>query len=248
MTKNTINQVCLIMAMEGEAQSLVQRLGMEERSRLHPKLPAYYFQRRSGSMTTSVVLIGKDERYDVDWVGTELATLTTHLALDSLQPELVIATGTAGGFATHGTEIGSICLSKGPFIYHDHHVPLDGFDKSAIGDYPAVDVSAIAAAFNWQSGTISSGSSLRKTAEDVAVLTQRRAIAKDMESTAVAGVCMLHEIPCFALRSITNLVDQVNNSEDVFSQNFSTAVASLTDALVSVLDYIEGKSIEDLAL
>ena len=248
MTENVINHVCLIMAMEGEAMPLLARLGLDEKIQFHARIPAYYYQKRFATMTTSVVLIGKDERFEVDWVGTELATLTTHLALDALRPDLVIATGTAGGFTRYGSDIGSICLSDGPFMYHDHHVPLMGFDQSAIGDYPSVDVSGIAKSFGWQLGTISTGSSLRKTNEDIAVLNQRKAIAKDMESTAVAGVCMLHNTPCFALRSITNLVDEDNNSEDEFSHNFSTAVASLSSALLSVLDYLEDKSIEDLAL
>lgn len=248
MNNQQIKHVCLIMAMEGEAKPLLDKLGMKVKTILHPKIPAYYYQHQLENLTVSVVLIGKDERFNVDWVGTELATLTTHLALEILQPDLVVSTGTAGGFADHGSQIGAICLSEGNFIYHDHHVPLAGFAGSALGDYPGVDVSDIAQRFNWQTGTISSGSSLRKTAHDLAVLEQKHAIAKDMESTAVAGVCMLHQVPCFALRAITNLVDQDNNSEDEFEQNFTRAVASLTDALYSLLPYLKNKSIADLAV
>ena len=232
------SHICLVMAMQGEAQPLIDKLQFEHLGDVYPNLPPQLYQTAYEELTLSLVLLGQDKRFSVDWVGTEPATLATQLAIDKLSPDLVISTGTAGGFASKGSDIGSIVASHGDFLFHDHDIPLPDFKESGEGRYPSLGVTAMATLLGFQSGRVSSGSSLRKTDYEVAMIDQSNAYAKDMESTAVAGICMLHNIPCFALRSITNLVDLYNESESEFIKNFDTAVESLTDALERVIEYI----------
>lgn len=226
------------MAMQGEAQPLIDKLQLEHHGDVYPNLPPQLYRTIYQELKLSLVLLGQDERFNVDWVGTEPATLATQLAIDKLRPDLVISTGTAGGFASKGSEIGSIVASDGDFLFHDHDIPLPDFKQSGEGRYPSLNVTAMATQLGFQSGRVSSGSSLRKTDYEVTMIEQSNAYAKDMESTAVAGICMLHNIPCFALRSITNLVDLDNESESEFVKNFDKAIESLTDAVEQVIEYI----------
>jgi len=242
-----IQQVCLLVAMEQEAEPIIAKLGLDSFGALNPKLPMMLYQGQLGKLKISLVQAGLDERFGVDYVGTESATLMAQQAIENLQPDVVISAGTAGGFKSLDAEIGTIILSDGSFVYHDHHVPLPGLYESAIGRYPACDVSAMGQALGYQLGIISSGSSLEKQAEDIRVIKHYQAKAKEMEAAAIAWIAMLYSIPCMAIKSITNLVDEDNNSEQEFVKNFETASSSLTSAVFNVLSYMDGKSIQDLS-
>jgi nucleoside phosphorylase len=143
--------------------------------------------------------------------------------------------------------IATVYLSQSHFVFHDRHVPLDGFRESAIGGYPALDVSAMAQALAFPTGVISTGSSLEKSDRDLEVLGDNAAVAKEMEAAGIAWVAMLYGVPMLAVKSITNIVDQNNQSETEFVRNFTQASASLTQGLCSVLRYLDGRRIGDLA-
>ena len=66
---------------------------------------------------------GKDTRFGVDNVGTPAASLTTYLAAQAFQPELVISLGTAGGFKTKGAAIGSVFVGTST-VNHDRRISL----------------------------------------------------------------------------------------------------------------------------
>ena len=242
-----IQHLCLLFAMREEADSLIKSLKLTSSGQLKKPYPMQLYQGQQNNVQLSVVLAGVDQRFAVDYVGTEPATLMASVALDILQPDLLITAGTAGGFKRHTNNIGDIVISADTFVYHDHHVPLSGLHDSALGHYPAVDASRLCSDLGFFPGIISSGSSLAKNATDIEAMGLFDARAKDMEAAAIAWVAMLHQVPCMAVKAITNLVDEDNRSEDEFLANFNIAATSLTTALLDIIVYVQDKTIADLA-
>ena len=242
-----IKNLVIVMAMQDEAQALIDNLQLQQNPTvLNPRLPMRCFQKKIGSLNLSLVVSGIDHRYQVDNIGSEAATLMAYEATTQLQPDLMISAGTAGGFAQKGAQIGTVYMSQGHFVYHDRHVPLPGFAESAVGNYPAYPASHLAETLHLQCGVISTGSSLEKSDKDIRVIEQHNAVAKEMEAAAIAWVAMLFNTPMLALKSITNLVDEENKSEQEFINNFKQASQSLTDKLLEVIDYLQNKTLQDL--
>lgn len=236
------------MAMQQEAQPIIDSLELIEVDRaIHPQLPMRCYQKQVGSFKLSLIVSGLDDRHQVDNIGSEAATLMAYEAITQLKPDLLISAGTAGGFAKRGAQIGTIYVSEEHFVYHDRHVPLPGFDLSAVGKYPAAKVSRLAKNLHLKAGVISTGSSLEKSEKDVLVIDEHDAVAKEMEAAGIAWVAMLFNVPMMALKSITNLIDQDNKSEAEFIKNLETASKSLHDKFLELADYLQEKTIDDLA-
>lgn len=245
---NPLKHVAVVMAMREEAAPVIEALGLREDSdSFNPHLPMRLFCGGYGTLKVSLGIAGVDDRHGVDHIGSEAASLLAYELLRTRSPDLLISAGTAGGFAGHDAEIGTVYLSDRYFVYHDRHVPLAGFRESAVGRYPALDVTGMAAALSLPTGIVSTGSSLEKSGRDVRIIEAHQAVAKEMEAAAVAWVAMLFGVPMMAVKSITNLVDESNQSETEFLKNFDAASRSLRTALLNVLGYLEGKAVADLA-
>ena len=243
-----IKNVALLMAMDAEAQPVIQALGLQYAPGvINERLPMRCYSGCCGTVNVWLIVSGTDQRYGVDNIGSEAATLMAYEAMVNLQPDIVISAGTAGGFASRGAEIGTVYVSDRCFVFHDRHVPLPGFDRSAIGEYPALNVRHLALALGLPRGVISTGSSLQKSTADIAVIEAHQAVAKEMEAAAVAWVAMLFDTPVMALKSITNLLDEDNSSEREFSKNLDVASLALKDKVVELIAYLENKSIKQLA-
>jgi len=243
-----IKKIALLMAMYDEAQPIINSLALvESKEALHPELPMRCFEKTVGSFKLSLVISGLDQRHEVDNIGSEAATLMAYETITQLKPDLVISAGTAGGFSKRGAKVGTIYVSEEHFVYHDRHVPLEGFAQSAVGKYPAAKISRLAKNLHLKTGVISTGSSLEKNDKDIIVIDQHNAVAKEMEAAGIAWVAMLFKVPIMALKSITNLLDEDNQSEQEFVTNLAFASSCLHDKILELVDYLQNKSIEDLA-
>lgn len=243
--EKTISHVGLIIAMAEEAELIIEHFGLtlEENKLLRPGV---IYSGSINNLQLSVLLNGIDERYQVNQIGPVPATLTAQYACAELQPDVLISAGTAGGFSARGAGIGTVYLSQDYCIFHDRQVPLPGYDASSVGCYPVLDVSAMAHALQIPQGVVSSGSSLLKKASDLAVMAEHNAVAKEMEAAAIAWVCELYDLPFFALKSITNLLDESAPSEEQFTKNLTTSTQALTESVIQVVAHCEGKSIKAL--
>jgi len=123
---------------------------------------------------------------------------------------------------------------------------MPGFEEAAEGCYPALNVNQLAKNLGLKTGVISSGSSLEKNPKDQRVIDKYNAVAKEMEAAAIAWVASLHQTPFFAIKSITNLVDEANQSEDEFIKNFDYSVTALNSKLIDIINYLQDKKISDL--
>ncbi|WP_295800374.1 hypothetical protein [uncultured Microbulbifer sp.] len=243
-----IKKVSLLFAMREEARPVIDALGLQPTSAVRDgDLPFNTYSGKAHDLDISVTVSGHDPRFAVDNIGPVAATLMTYTTIDHFAPDLVISAGTAGGFGARGADIGTVYLSDDRFVFHDRLVPLPGFDQSAIGHYPALNVRRMAADLGLPTGIVSSGSSLQKHPRDIDVIEEFGAVAKEMEAAAAAWVCMLKGTPFVALKSITNLLDGPGTSEEHFVRNLATASYCLHKQILRVLEYIRGRSIDDLS-
>ncbi len=252
-----ISRIALLMAMQDEASPLIKSLKLIERNdKLSKSLPFRHFSnsvalehsdQTQPALIIDLITSGIDHRHQVDNIGCEAATLMAYEAINKTEPDLIISAGTAGGFSDKKGQIGGIYASRDHFIFHDRIVPLPGFHESAIGQFPALPISKMVSDLGLASGVISTGSSLEKSDRDKQIIEQHHVVAKEMEAAAIAWVCMLHQTPIFAIKSITNLVDLDNQSETEFVENFDRAVASLTEQMLRILRYLENKQLVELS-
>jgi 5'-methylthioadenosine nucleosidase len=248
-TARPIRTVAVIMAMRAEAQPLIDRLRAVE----HPlpesagPLPVQWFDARSSGVTVVVSLNGKDRRHGVDKIATQPAVLNAYVTTLHRRPDLVISAGTAGGWARHGTEVGDVFVSRDQIVYHDRRIALPGFIEYGVGSYPSVDAGALARALGLKQGVVSSGNSLDESAEDRRAIQRSGAAVKEMEAASVAWIAELLGVPMLAIKAITDLVDAPAATGEQFVANLRRAAQRLTDVLIDVFDFCDGRTIADLA-
>ena len=235
-------KVSLVMAMEEESQGIVRALGLERvvpRER-YQTLPFIFYRGRYQGLELTLTLPGKDPRVGMDNIGTEPAAVATFATVMEFAPDLLINAGTAGSFRASGAEVGRVYLSESAFFFHDHRIPIKGWDEFGRGRYPSLDVRKLATKLGLATANVSSGNSLDFTDEDLRILKANGATLKEMEVGAVAWVAFTTGTPLFAIKSVTNLIDVSPDSPTEFEKNFPVAVASLTRETVRVLSEIAG--------
>jgi nucleoside phosphorylase len=120
-----IERILILMAMQSEAEPLINALSLFSiDDALDRNLPFKAYHRGYRQPEIMLVISGTDERYEVDNIGPQAATLMAYIAINRFQPDLVISAGTAGGFRAKGAEIGTVYLSDREFIFHDRIVPF----------------------------------------------------------------------------------------------------------------------------
>lgn len=218
--------------MQAEADPIVRRLGLQPATVPWADwVPCRRWQGNVQGVSVDLVTAGRDVRHDCDLIGTEPATLMATQAILHLAPRLLASVGTAGGFKAQGARVGTVYLSQGPFRYHGRHVPLPRLQDSVRGGYPSIDTTAWADALGLPQGPVSTGSSFARTDEELAELRANGAVAKEMEAAAQAWVAAQAKVPFFAMKSITNLLDEPAASEEQFPANLATATTSLAEAV-----------------
>jgi 5'-methylthioadenosine nucleosidase len=155
-------------------------------------------------------------------------------AIEHVAPTLVISAGTAGGFEARGGAIGSVYLAD-RVLFHDRRIAIPGWDAYGDGDYPVLDVSALARRLGFGLGTVSTGNALDAPPVDVDRMHASKAVAKEMEAAAVAWMCERMGIAFTALKVITDLVDHPEPAADQFARNLATATTRLADAAASLV-------------
>ncbi|VFP78693.1 5'-methylthioadenosine/S-adenosylhomocysteine nucleosidase [Candidatus Erwinia haradaeae] len=180
-------------------------------------------------------------------VGKVFATLGTTLLLHIYKPNLVINIGSAGSLHPL-LKIGDIIISD-ELRYHDVDVTVCGYTQGQMVGCPLsfpADKNLISIAelcskklnLHSVSGLIVSGD----TFINGGVLRQHirnifpKAIAVDMESSAIAHVCYQFSIPFIVIRSVSDIADQesplnFNNFLNLASHNSSLMIESFLSYL-----------------
>ena len=181
---------------------------------LTPDLPARIRTGRVGSTQVTICTNGVDPRHGVDRIGTENATLIAWLLINHSHPQLLINAGTCGGFQARGAKVGDAYLAAGEFLYHDHRIPLPGFQELGEARVPAESFQAVADLLEIEQGVVSSGCSIDATDAELAFFEREQVVAKDMEATAIANVARDRGIPFLSIKAVTDLVDHPEPSHE----------------------------------
>lgn len=230
-------RVCLIFAMRAEAQPLIEYYGLKEQEGFFSPLPCKLYSTLSESPQRGdlwVVVNGEDRGRDL--IGCEAAAVTTQVAIQRLQPDLVISCGTCGGWQRYGARVGQTYIADG-VMFHDRRVPGDNeWDTQGLGNYKVWEGSwRMAEALGLPMGKVTTGSSFDLSPEEDALIDANGGRLKEMEGAAVAFVCSLYKVPVMLVKAVTNLRDAEEDDIDSFQENLKRASLSLRETLVKII-------------
>jgi len=258
--------------MEAEALPIISGLGLKRDAPplLPPPAPATTFSGKirknkgdAPEISVHVVCSGKCKVHGVDNIGTVPAALMTYLALSELEKkgggggggastssssspvDLVISAGTAGGFKSRGAEIGDVYCATA-FANHDRRIPLPKFDGYGVWKCDAHPAPRMVEELGLKTGAVSTGNSLDWHELDMTAMNASEASVKEMEASGVAWACSLHGVPLLALKAITDIVDGGKAAEEEFLANLEKASEALHFALKGALEFLVGKSVDEL--
>ena len=237
--------IAVVMAMGAEASPVLTALGARSVTG-HTRFPFLYFEAERHGCRVLVTVNGRDRRHGVDSIGTEPAALNTYATIERFSPDVVISAGTAGGWERSGGAIGDVYLSDRHFVFHDRRIGIAEFSPYGVGSYAAAPVDSLATALGLKTGIVTTGSSLDESAEDRVMIEASGACVKDMEAAAVAYVCEVMQVPMFAVKAITDLVDHHTATADQFNANLALASRRLAETMVKVVDFCAIRQVKDL--
>ncbi|EWH11882.1 5'-methylthioadenosine/S-adenosylhomocysteine nucleosidase [Catenovulum agarivorans DS-2] len=150
-------------------------------------------------------------------VGKTAAAMSTTMLLDNHKPDVVLNTGSAGGFAAD-LDVGDLVISN-EVRHHDVDLTAFGFEIGQGYGFPAAFVSeptlveraqaAAALQHDLQAkvGLICSGDSFMACPEKVALARENfpNMIAVEMEAAAIAQVCAQFNTPFVVVRALSDI-------------------------------------------
>ncbi|GLT86119.1 hypothetical protein SLE2022_042810 [Rubroshorea leprosula] len=241
-----ISTIVIIIAMQAEALPVVNKLQLkEEHSSGFPKeVPWVRYHGVYKDLNIHLVWPGKDLTLGVDGIGTISAALVTYAAIQALQPDLIINAGTAGGFKAKGADIGDVFLAS-DIAFHDRRIPIPVFDLYGVGQRQACSTPNLLKEVNLKAGKLSTGDSLDMSPHDETAIIANDATLKDMEGAAIAYVADLFKIPAIFIKAVTDIVDGDKPTPEEFLQNLAAVTAALGQAVIQVIDFINGKCLSE---
>lgn len=234
--------------MRAEAQPLIDYYGLKEQEGFFSPLPTKLYRTLSSPSLKGresspfkgelegVFLILNGVDHDRDLIGCEAAAITTQVAIQRLQPDLVISCGTCGGWQRYGARVGQAYIADG-VMFHDRRVPGDNeWDTQGLGNYPVWEGSwRVAEALGLPMGKVTTGSSFDLSPEEDALIDANGGRLKEMEGAAVAFVCSLYNVPVMLVKAVTNLRDAESEDISDFHENLKKASLSLTETIKKII-------------
>lgn len=237
--QKSLDHICFILAMQGEAKGIIEHYNLKSKENiLNKSIPFCLFQNEYRGIKISLITHGKDPTTGIDNIGTQAAVLSTYMAISDLKPDLLINTGTAGGFKEKGLEIGEAVLAQGKAYFHDRRIPILGFHDYAIGAYSLKDYLDMAQKLSLKTGIITSGNSFDYNIDDLQIMKEFGASMKDMEAASMAWVANLMNTPLIILKGITDHVISEVDSEQEFQENFKITVKNITLTNIRIIDFL----------
>lgn len=236
-----MTRIGIIGAMDEEVQKLKEQLG------------SYQEKVIAGTPFYQGIIAGQDVILLQSGIGKVNAALSTAVLLNHFQPDVVINTGSAGGF-NKDLEVGDIVIST-EVRYHDVDATVFGYEYGQVPQMPAtykaeerlINLAEKAAkteinAHNIVKGLIATGDSFMSDPERVAfVMTKFPDLqAAEMEAGAIAQVCHRFETPFVIIRSLSDIAGkEASTSFDKFLQTAATHSAELILTMIKELKDIE---------
>ena len=241
-----VKSILFVIAMQGEADPIRDAFGLSgSGTPLEPPLPPVFYATTFSGLKVHLVVNGQDPMYNLDSFGTDAATLSTYLGIKAFSPDLVVSAGVAGGFKTRA-KIGDVYLSEDSVRYFDRRVSITSpnYQDYAIGFYPVVDASKMAADLGLKTGIVVTGGSFENSLIDDRQIHNLDGSAVEMECAAVAKMSMLLKKPFMAAKAVVDFDDAVGFAGQ-FDQNFKLATTNLAKQLVRIVTYLSKNPLDE---
>ncbi|WP_192036875.1 5'-methylthioadenosine/S-adenosylhomocysteine nucleosidase [Halomonas sp. YLGW01] len=231
-----MNRIGIIGAMAEEVALLASRLE-DRRTREHVGC-TFHTGRLQG---TEVVILQSG-------IGKVNAAVGTTLLLDMYQPELVINTGSAGGFGDD-LAVGDVVISS-EVRHHDVDAVVFGYEHGQVPQMPAAylpDDRLVEVArqcieslgeLRVVEGLIATGDIFMACPEAVSRTRDRfpTMLAAEMEAAAIAQTCHLYGCPFVVIRALSDIAGQESNlSFKAFIDQAARHSAQMVEAMVARL-------------
>lgn len=235
-----MNNICYVVAMRAEAEPFIKKYGIKEVEDFFAPLPCQLYEGMVNGMKLSVVLNG--QQHGSDLVGCEAASIATMAAIQKLNPDLIINSGTCGAFLANGADIADVYIGNRA-MFHDRRVPGDdAWSTQSIGNYPVWEGSKqLAEDLGFKTGKVTTGSSLDMQPCDLKMIQENGGELKDMEGAAVGFVCSLFGKPVLYVKSVTDLCDSGAETFEEFSRNLGKACEALKDANERIIEHLSAQ-------
>lgn len=196
---------------------------------------------------------GKIENLEVvllkSGIGKVNAAMGTTLLIDKFQPDLIINTGSAGGFHSE-LNVGDVVISSA-VTHHDVDVTVFGYEYGQVPRMPAyytpdeklVSIAEKSAAsidgIKVAQGLIASGDSFMNDPERVEFIRSKLPdlYAAEMEAAAIAQVAHQFEVPFVIIRSLSDIAGKDSNIS--FDQFLETAAKNSAELILLMLEELK---------
>lgn len=200
----------------------------------------------SGKMNgTDVVLVKSG-------IGKVNAAMTTTVLLERYQPDIIINTGSAGGFEA-SLNVGDVVIST-EVRHHDVDVTAFGYEYGQVPQLPAAftahpllreiaeQQAASIEGIQVVSGLIATGDSFMNDPERVAALTDKftNLQALEMEAAAIAQVAHQYGKPFVIIRSLSDIAGKESNIS--FDQYLEKAAVNSANLVIDIVSGISKNS------
>lgn len=242
----TISKVVVLVAMEQELKPFMEKHQLKQMEHTYwPKaLPMVAYEGRINKIDIHVVWAGKDKRFNANNVGTTASAISAYVAIQAFNPDLVISAGTAGGFGSTGGKIGDVYIST-KCVFHARRIPIDGVNEEyGFGHFRSPPLLRLASLVGVKLGVVTTSDSLDHTPRDMQIMLSEGAVIKEMEAASIAWVCHELRVPFIAVKSVTDIVDGDQPTEDEFYKNLQFASEQLREKLTSILEHLSGTSLK----
>jgi len=222
----------IIGAMEQEIALLRQQL----QDASHSQKAGFDFYR--GTLSGHDVVLVKSD------IGKVNAAIATTLLLDDYAPDVVINTGSAGGFDSE-LEVGDLIIGE-KVCHHDVDVTPFGYEAGQVPGLPPcfladpqwvrrARAAAAATGLKHKTGLIASGDRFMHDPDDVARVRARfpAMLAAEMEAAAIAQACHRFDTPFVIIRALSDIAGKENAV--TFEQFLETAARRSAELILALL-------------
>ncbi|WP_343837754.1 5'-methylthioadenosine/S-adenosylhomocysteine nucleosidase [Salinibacillus aidingensis] len=224
----------IIGAMDEEIELLKSRMTVEHEEKI------------AGSLFYKGTLEGHGVVLLKSGIGKVNAAMSATILLERYQPDYVINTGSAGGFA-EALDVGDLVISD-RIVHHDVDVTAFNYEYGQVPQMPAsfkADETLISLAVNAVSnlqdvesvrGLIATGDSFMDKPERVEFVRRQfpEIQASEMEAAAIAQVCYQYGTPFVIIRALSDIAGK--ESSVSFDQFLDKAAKNAATLIMSMLN------------
>lgn len=209
--------------------------------------------RKDTSLAGSEFYEGKIDSLEVillkSGIGKVNAAMGTALMIEKFKPDVIINTGSAGGFH-RDLNVGDVVIST-EVRHHDVDVTIFGYEYGQVPRMPAYfspDQRLVSAAvksaekingIQVAEGLIASGDSFMNDSERVEFIRSKLPdlYAAEMEAAAIAQVAYQFEVPFVIIRSLSDIAGKDSNIS--FDQFLETAAKNSAELILLMLEELK---------